>query len=338
MFSALKRICTRSTQQSEREPALPAAPISPEQLASNTYQMLERMLGSLVEDRKSERRATIVKRILLLTIPLIPLIYIVSSGYDRFASKRDGLSVPVIKIDGVIGSEADGGSASILIPQLERAFNGPGNRVVLLVNSPGGSPGDAERIRAAIVDLKRRTNKKVDALIDGQGASAAYMISLAADRITASRYSLVGSIGVIVETWDASELANKNGVRTHIYKSGAAKALGGTMHTPTVEEQAAANELVSTMAALFKSDVTKYRAGKLRAGIDALSDGRVWVGEQALALGLIDNVATPEEFYTSEGIKPAPTTSKGLSLRSMMQGAVSLLLEAVPSAITPIWR
>lgn len=302
------------------------------------YRNVERMLSTLVEDRKSERRASIIKRVLLLFVMMLPLLYMVIVRADFQTSRREGVAVPVVRIEGVIGSDSEGMTARALIPVLERAFYGSGQRVVLLINSPGGSPGDAERIRAAIVDLKRSTNKRVDAIIDSQGASAAYMIALAADSITAGRYSMVGSIGVILETWDASELAHKNGVRTHIYKSGDAKALGGYMHAPTAAEQRAATDLIDSMAALFKADVLKYRANKLHADVNTLATGRVWAGQEALALGLIDRIATPEEFFSHEQIRPVPTGEKPLTLRNLTRGLLDALKDELPTAVAPVWR
>lgn len=341
-----KRLTTRESTAANAAPPAPearsqsasSASLTPEQLQGDTFRLLERMLSTLVDDRKSERRAAIIKRVLFLLLLLVPLLYLTFSGFDPHTSRREGVAVPVIRIDGVIGNDSEGMSARALVPVLERAFYGPGQRVVLLINSPGGSPADAERIRAAIVDLKRSTNKRVDAIIDRQGASAAYMIALAADSITAGRYSMVGSIGVIMETWDASELANKNGLRTHIYKSGDAKALGGYMHAPTAAEQRAATELIDSLAALFKADVLKYRADKLQADVNTLATGRVWVGPEALALGLIDRIATPEEFFSHEQIRPTSTGGKAPTLRNLTRGLLDALKDELPTALSPMWR
>lgn len=317
------------------EPAVPAPPMSPHEAQTITLASVERMLNMMTNDRQQERRNVILRRLLLGLLPLIPIAFIVYSGHDRYAQKRDGLVAPVVLIDGVIGDE--NGSAKKVIPALDKAFNSSAQRVVVIIQTPGGSPADAERIRAAMLDLKSRTKKRLDVIIDGSGTSAGYMIALAADKIYAGRYSLVGSVGVIMQTWDASELANRNGVRQHTYQSGAAKALGNFMRAPTTEETAAGNALVSDIAKEFRNDVISMRGAKLKIDAKTLTTGQVWIGQQALDIGLIDGLATPEEFFTQQGIKPQEYSVESNSLRSLTRGIVGTAFEAV-SSLAPSWK
>ena len=297
------------------------------------------MLGAMMLDRSKTRRNSILLRSTALLLALMPIIYIVLSGYNRFTDKRDGVSVPVVRIEGVIGSNPE--STRRTINQLAKAFAMPGNTVAIVINSPGGAPGDAERIRSAIEDLKTRKHKSVDILIDSLGASAAYMIALAGDNIYAGRYAMVGSIGVIMQTWDASELAERYGVRMHTYKSGDAKALGSPLHAPTEAERLAAGRIITTLADMFFGDVERYRGARLHADKATLTSGTVWAGAEALPMGLIDHIATPEEYFTLKGTTPSPVNVDGpFSLSSLAgMGAEWLDLRgAFQTVLLPVWR
>lgn len=320
--------------------ATPSPPLDVNSATLHVLSSVERMLGAMTLDRSRERRGAIIKRLLMLALALMPLSYIAFSGYQLHAAKRDGLAVPTIKIEGTIGE--DNGSARSIIPRLERAFAMPGDKVVLMINSPGGSPADAERVRSAIMDLKQRRNKTVHVLVEGMCASAAYMIALAGDTIYAGNYALVGSIGVIMQTWDASELANKNGLRQHTYASGAYKALGSPMHAPTEAERNEANELVTSMAGMFAADVAQYRGGKLTQPIASLATGQVWGGAAALKLGLIDVVDTPESYFAKTATSPqfvdSNKTGWNAFLKSSLRDIGTQIKTEISAAFRPSWN
>lgn len=121
---------------------------------------------------------------------------------------------PVVRIeDGITGGGARG-SADVVIKHLKLAFeqkNAQG--VVLYIDSPGGTPAGAERINRYLTRMQEETKKPVYAVCAGMCASAGYMIAMHADEIYAGRYSLVGSIGAVLNSWNFADAIHKFGVQ-----------------------------------------------------------------------------------------------------------------------------
>lgn len=209
-------------------------------------------------------------------------------------------TVAVIPIDGPIAA-AGNASADKVVPMIEKACEKDGiGHIVLRINSPGGSPNESERVVSAVEACRAEHKKKFTMLIDGVGASAAYMIAVHGDRIVAGRYSLVGSVGAIMRYVDAHSLANRFGLNERVFRSGTLKG-GPSMLSGSDEQMDGVNqELVSTLGQDFLSEVVSQRKGKLKLTSPELFTGRIWTGPQALELGLVDKVATFEELKFAE--------------------------------------
>ena len=238
-------------------------------------------------------------------------------------------AVAMIPIEGAIGEEYQA-SADKVVPLIEKACKNEGvETVVLKINSPGGAPTESERIVAAMEICRKEHHKKFIALIDGLGASAAYMVAMHADQIMANRYAVVGSIGAIMRYVDASTAAAKIGLRERVFKSGLVKG-GPSMLSPSDEKMDAINqEMVATLGQDFLNEVYVQRKGKLTAPKEEIFTGRVWTAPQAKALGLIDRVATIEELKATDfkdkkvrEYKPATPFAEGLGLTKALTGAV----------------
>lgn len=209
-----------------------------------------------------------------------------------------------IPVSGPIAPGAEA-SAEKVVPLIERACNARHVSVVVLeISSGGGAPSEAERIISAITSCKQKTAdhepKKIYAILDGVGASAAYMIAMNADRIYAGRFTMVGSIGAIIRYNDLSGFINKHGVYERTFKT--AKLKGGmSMFSGTTPEEAAATQaVVDDMGQLFLQDVLASRKGKLKIETAELYSGKVWTSVQALKYGLIDGIATREDLLRTE--------------------------------------
>lgn len=253
-------------------------------------------LGSLLADRRAERRSRTLRAFLYFLMFALPAIlyvgfYAWSAG---FRLGPTGKVVAVVRLEGemVEGSPA---SAERVIPALRKAFElDSAQAVVLAIDSPGGSPLEAERIYTALQGLRKSKPKPVVAVINNLGASAAYLVAIHADHIYAGRYSLVGSVGAILSGWDAHEALGRQGVSQRVYTSGELKSLMNPYVAMSPQAERKANELVGAVARTFQAEVAARRAGKLAAGTD-IGTGEVWGGPDAVRLGLIDELSTFEQ-------------------------------------------
>lgn len=242
-------------------------------------------------EKKNQRRWRNTRNFFLLSAVALGII-----GTSVSMFKEDGASsdkIVAVKIEGVIGER--NGSADAIIPALNKVFDDKNVKsVILAIDSPGGHPGDADRINSVIDRRKRETKKEVVAIIDGTGASAAYMIAVHADKIVAGRYSLVGSIGAVIQGWDFHEVMEKIGVKSRSFASGRLKTMLNPYMEMTPDANRKAQEIVDRMAGVFIQEVKEQRKGKLKEG-DWFT-GEVWPGGEAKSIGLIDEVATIDEY------------------------------------------
>lgn len=216
-------------------------------------------------------------------------------------------TVAVVDITGTIGGSGMDSAGSI-IPILQNLCGQQNVRgLVLHIDSPGGSPGDAERIGAAVDRCKtiRDENgkqvgkRKVVSVIDGMGASAAYMVAMHGDSIFANPMGMVGSIGVIAEGLKYPTLLSKIGVQPYAYASGDLKATLSPYLEDTPAQKALMQELVNADAKVFEADVFAHRPHLVVSTPDLWS-GRVWVASDAERIGLIDGIDVLENVEAKE--------------------------------------
>lgn len=204
-------------------------------------------------------------------------------------------SIALITINGGIGDMGKA-SATSVIPLIEQACRAERvTEVVLLIDSPGGSPTDADRIVSAL-KICKAAKRPVVSVIGSMGASAAYMIAMHTDRIYASRYSLVGSIGAITRYVDASGLAQRLGLVEQVYKSGQLKGGPSTLSGTSPEDSALMSELVVQVAGEFYGQLQAARGTKLKGSREQLMSGRIWTAQDAMELGLVDEIAVLEDL------------------------------------------
>lgn len=266
-----------------------------------TNAMAEMLIRDLLRERRSERRWRWALRTLLIGGSLIlSLLYFVlwapQLGW-RLGPVSD--VVGVVRIDGEI-AQGSLASADRVVPALQKAFMSSRVRaVVVAIDSPGGSPGEAERIYREIDGLRAEYGKPVIAVISNIGASAAYLIALHSDKIYAGKYSLVGSIGAVLAGWDLHRAANRLDVSQRLYASGPLKAMLSPFQPLTAEADAKARDLIDGIGAVFEGEVRRIRGSKLGDGA-RIATGEVWLGTEARALGLVDGIGTLEEVIRNE--------------------------------------
>lgn len=202
--------------------------------------------------------------------------------------------VAVVRLTGMIGAGGRFGGGmtdAALAPVLERAFRrGKPAAVALAVNSPGGSPVQSSLIGARIRRLAEETGVPVHAFVEDLAASGGYWLAAAADDIWVDAASVVGSIGVISAGFGFSEAIGKLGVERRVHTAGRSKSFLDPFQPEKDEDVARLKALQEPIHQAFIAHVTARRGAKLADGID-LFTGDVWVGQQAVDLGLADGVA-----------------------------------------------
>lgn len=204
--------------------------------------------------------------------------------------------IAIIEVEGLLSNARSGGlfqpsenKVSLFTQQLDAAEHDKRVKaIVLRVNSPGGTVTGADTIYQLLERFKARTHKPVVASAQEMDCSGAYYVSLAADRIVVQPTSIVGSIGVIFDTFEFSGGLAKLGIRTDAVKSGHFKDIGSPFKPLQPDERALMQAMVDEYFARFTGLVRKHRPALPEDKFKQATDGRVMSGEQAVAWGLAD--------------------------------------------------
>jgi protease-4 len=195
-----------------------------------------------------------------------------------------GNRIAIIDISGVILSPDD------VDTQLRKFGEDSSVKAILLrINSPGGGAAASQEIYHEVLRVRQENHKKIVASVESVGASGAYYIASACDKIYANDASVVGSIGVIMEWTNYGDLMHWAKLKSVVIHAGELKDAGDPSRDATPKEQAYFQSLVDNMYGQFIHDVATGRHST-DDKIKPLATGQVWTGEQALPLGLIDKV------------------------------------------------
>ncbi|MGR3804382.1 S49 family peptidase [Marinibacterium profundimaris] len=210
---------------------------------------------------------------------------------DRLPFLRSRPTVAVVRLSGAIGMSARGGLSDESIgPVLERAFTkGKPRAVALLINSPGGSPVQSALIGARVRRLAEKKKIPVIAFVEDIAASGGYWLAAAADEIHADASSIVGSIGVISASFGANLFLSRHGIERRVHTAGTSKSMMDPFRPEKEEDVARLHSMLNGIHANFIDHVKSRRGDRLVEGED-LFNGEVWLGAQALELGLIDGI------------------------------------------------
>jgi len=161
--------------------------------------------------------------------------------------------------------------------------------VILKIDSPGGSVTASDILYNEIIGYKNRTKAKVLVAMMGVAASGAYYISLPADYIQAHPTTITGSIGVIFARPKVTGLMQKIGVDVEVNKSGADKDMGSPFRPTSAEEKKIFQDLTDQLGVRFVELVARHRNLQPEA-VAKISSARVYLANEALELGLVDDV------------------------------------------------
>jgi protease IV len=206
-----------------------------------------------------------------------------------------GGRIAVLEVDGIIGDDAE------FLRQLRRFRDDGSVRGYLVnINSPGGVVAPSQSIYQELRRIRSEDEVPVVAAISGVGASGGYYVALAADSIFALPGSITGSIGVIMEIPDASELMGKVGVRMQTIMSSEHKDVGSPFRPLDAADRAILDSLVLDVYGQFV-DVVVLERGLDAATVRAIADGRILSGRQALEHRLIDRLGNREDALATAG-------------------------------------
>lgn len=242
----------------------------------------------------------------LFVLAVFTLIYLTlhASGSEA-ALDGFGDKIGVVDIQGVLLDP------DAVVQQLKK-FNKDDSikAIILHVNSPGGGVAASEEMYREVKRIHDQKKKPIVASIETVGASGAYYVSSATDKIYADGGSVVGSIGVISEWVNYGDLMRWAKLKPEILKVGEFKDTGDPTRELTPAERAYLQGLIDNMYGQFVQAVSEGRHANV-SDIKAIADGRVWTGQQALGLKLIDKIGdfqtAVDETAKSVGIHGEPT-------------------------------
>ncbi len=284
-----------STPYATKKTAMDGLPDSPDW----ERMTLEKLaFASLNEQRLARRWRNFVRLSWLAFFVLIAWLVISRNG-----PPKDGATphTAVVEIKGEIASGEEA-SAELIVAALRGAFEDhAAQAVVLLINSPGGSPVQAGIINDEINRLKAKHKKPVYAVVEEYCASAAYYIAVAADRIFVDKASIVGSIGVLMDGFGFTGLMDKLGIERRLMTAGENKGFLDPFSPQTETQRAYAQTMLNQIHKQF-IDVVKAGRGKRLKETPETFSGLFWSGQQAIELGLVDQLGNLD-FVAREVVK-----------------------------------
>jgi protease-4 len=249
---------------------------------------LEKLAFASLSEQKSSRRWKTFVRLSWLVFFIAIAWLALSRATPTTATTTAHTATVEIKGEIANGSDA---SAEFVIAAMRAAFEDAGAKgVVLLINSPGGSPVQAGIIADEIKRLRAKYNKPIYAVVEESCASAAYYIAAATDQIFVDKASLVGSIGVLMDGFGFTGLMDKVGVERRLLTAGANKGFLDPFSPITDAQRAHAQQMLDQIHAQFIGVVKAGRGDRLKLDTPGLFSGLFWTGQQAVDIGLADHL------------------------------------------------
>jgi protease-4 len=243
----------------------------------------------------------------LIVIGVILGVFLLSILFlSRFGEKKGfalGDKIAVVNIRGVIASSRD------IVEQIDTFMEDDYVKAIILrINSPGGGVGPSQEIYREV--LRAKEKKKIITSMESVGTSGGYYVACASDVIVANPGTITGSIGVVMEFSNVEDLLKKIGFRSYVIKSGKHKDIGSPLREMTPEERSILQGVIDNVHNQFIRAVAEGRnieEGKVRQ----IADGRIFSGEQAKELGLVDRLGSLQDAIEIAaemvGIKGKPT-------------------------------
>lgn len=213
--------------------------------------------------------------------------------------------IPVLRLEGMIASKANSRKAGLCISAVKEAlndaftFDDSSDKIILLINSPGGSPTQSSLIYQYLNFLKKKHKKEILVFVEDVAASGGYYIACAGDKIYADHHSIIGSIGVVSGGFGFVDAMKKLGVERRVHTSGENKSMLDPFSPEKAEDIEHLKSLQTDIHEIFKSVVKESRGDKLQSPEEnELFTGKFWVSQKAKSFGLIDDIKTIEDVMS----------------------------------------
>jgi len=247
--------------------------------------------AALTEQRRARRWSIFFKCLLALYLLTVLILYLPSDWSELAVS--GGKHTALVELAGPISDTAEA-SADTVIAGLRTAFEDKNTKgVILRANSPGGSPVQSSYIFSEIRRLREKyPDTPLYAVVTDICASGCYYAVSAADEIYVDESSIVGSIGVRMDSFGFVDAMEKLGVERRLYTAGENKGFLDPF-TPSKESDIEhVDKLLHAIHEKFKQDVEAGRGERLKTGTPELFSGLVWTGEQGVEMGLVDHIGS----------------------------------------------
>ena len=226
------------------------------------------------------------------------------------------------------------------------ANNATVKAIVVRINSPGGAIAPSQEIYSAIRSIRRDSGKPIVASMDSVAASGGFYIAVACDEIIANPGSITGSIGVILQWFNTKDLVQWAKMKPETITSGEMKDAGSPYRDLSEAERQYFQRIITQLHSQFVRAVAEGRRGKMStAEVAKVADGRVFTGEEALSLKLVDRLGTIDDAVDSAaksaGIKGDPVKiwpkRREVTLFELLTGddGASTVLEKIVSRRLP---
>jgi protease-4 len=237
--------------------------------------------ADLIVDRRRMRRKLTFWRVATVLVALVAVVGagLLLTGHRAAFTGGPGGSIARVTIEGLIRGDRQ------RVEALDRLAKSNAKAVIVHVNSPGGTVAGSEELYDSLWRVQAK--KPMVVVVDGLAASGGYIAAMAGERIVAQQSAIVGSIGVIFQYPNVTDLLKTIGVQVETIKSSPLKAAPSGYEPTSPEARAAVEDIVKDSYAWFKDLVSKRRHLEA-AALDKVADGRVFTGRQAVELKLID--------------------------------------------------
>ena len=260
---------------------------------SDDNKTLNDIVNTLISERKRDYRNKIIFRIIFILFFVFALLILPMSKNINFSQPH----IAVIEINGLIASETSS-SADTIVPLLKKASSNENSKaIVIKVNSGGGSATQSKIIFDEIKKLKKDMDKDIISIIEDVGASGGYYIAMAADEVFASETSIVGSIGVRLDSYDVRSFFNKLGIKSRTIYSGDNKLILDPFHELTSNQYKHVKKLTDQIHLQFINDLKQSRKNRLSKD-ESIYSGLFYTGVEAKNLGLIDGISSIYDLKT----------------------------------------
>src|SRR5271157_3303007 len=222
----------------------------------------------------------------LFVLAVFTLVYLTlhAGNAENAGLTSFGDRIGVVDLDGVILSPQP------VVGELKKFADDSSIKAIILhVNSPGGGVAASEEIYREVKRIRNEKKKKIVVSIESVGASGAYYVAAASDKIYADQGSIVGSIGVIAQWVNYGDLLKWAKMKDIVIKTGEFKDTGNPARDLTPAEQAYMQSLIDNMFGQFIKAVADGRGLKYD-DVKSFANGKVWTGEQAMSMRLVDSV------------------------------------------------